>query len=421
MNNEKYNIIIIGSGPAGLGAAFHLARNSKLKILIIDKRIISSGGLRNDCKQNYTFPVGFPEDIWNEEEASALLKEVERELKPDFMEFNNIKVYRRRAEKLGAKLLKIRQAHVGTDNAAELIHTLTGELKELGVVFSFKEEALHLEGHTLITDKRTLQFDSIITAPGRAGFSFLQKWMDELGIEYIDNIVDIGIRLETKEENYPIVRDYYDPKFIFPNKTRTFCTNSGAAYVVKEKYDGYYSVNGHSFSKKRKSNGLVNFAVLRTIRLTDPIRSGQEYASILGKSAMQVGGGNPIMQRTGDFRMDRRSKFSDFNEDLYNFKPTLNVTPGDIALTCPAKILREIWKSLKKLDTIVPGILHPSTIIYYPEIKMYANRPVFIDNHFAVKENIYFIGDGAGTSRGITASWASGIRAAEGILKNCSP
>jgi len=33
-----------------------------------------------------------------------------------------------------------------------------------------------------------------------------------------------------------------------------------------------------------------------------------------------------------------------------------------------------------------------------------------------VREGYYIIGDGAGTSRGITAAWASGIRAADGIL-----
>ncbi len=417
MTKDRYDAVIIGSGPAGLGAAFYLARNSRLKILIIEKRTISSGGLRNDCKQNYTYPVGFPEELWNEDEAVRLLGIVERELKPDFMDSHNIEVYRKRAEKLGVKLLDIKQAHVGTDNAVKLIKKLTAELEKLGVSFSFREEALSLDGNRLITNKRSIEFENIIVAPGRAGFAFLQRWMDELGVDYVDNVVDIGIRLEMREENYPIVRDYYDPKFIFPNKTRTFCTNSGAAYVVKEKYDGYYSVNGHSFSANRKRNGLVNFAVLRTIRLTDPIRSGQEYAAILGKAAMQVGGGNPIMQRIGDFRMGKRSKLSNFNEDLYDFEPTLYVTPGDIALTCPAKILREIWSSLKKLDTIIPGVLHPSTIVYYPEIKMYANRPIFIDKFFAVREGVYFIGDGAGTSRGITAAWASGIRAAEGILK----
>jgi uncharacterized FAD-dependent dehydrogenase len=60
--------------------------------------------------------------------------------------------------------------------------------------------------------------------------------------------------------------------------------------------------------------------------------------------------------------------------------------------------------------------MHPGTIMYYPEIKLYANKPRFIDEYFKAAENIYLVGDGAGTSRGITGAWASGIRAAEGIV-----
>jgi len=119
----------------------------------------------------------------------------------------------------------------------------------------------------------------------------------------------------------------------------------------------------------------------------------------------------------GDFRLGKRSKADTFNADLFDFQPTLRSScPGDISLAIPSKILRNIWKSMKLLDTIVPGILHPSTIMYYPEIKLYANKPNFMDSHFQVVKDVYFAGDGAGTSRGITAAWASGVRAAEGIL-----
>ena len=72
---------------------------------------------------------------------------------------------------------------------------------------------------------------------------------------------------------------------------------------------------------------------------------------------------------------------------------------------------------MKALDTIIPGVLHPSTVMYYPEIKLYGNKPRFLDGHFQARPGIYLVGDGAGTSRGITAAWASGIRVAEGILE----
>jgi uncharacterized FAD-dependent dehydrogenase len=191
--------------------------------------------------------------------------------------------------------------------------------------------------------------------------------------------------------------------------------------VVQEKYttpsgQNYYSVNGHAYSGDRPSNGLVNFAVLRSAGFTEPIASGQDYAEYLAALAMLTGGGHPIMQRVGDFRLGKRTTADSLNTDLNDFKPTLaSATPGDITLAMPSKFLNSIWKALKLLDTIIPGILHPSTIMYYPEIKLYANKPVFKDDHFMAAQDIYLIGDGAGTSRGITGAWASGLRAADGI------
>lgn len=419
--NSHYDVIIVGSGPAGLGAAFKLAENSNLSVLLVEKKTISSGGLRNDCKQNYTFPVGFPYEHWNKEEAHVLLDEVKKHLNPKLEERLNIDKYVKRAEKIGVEILSIDQAHVGTDKSSKLIADLIAKLEALHVSVALKTEVKKLSStqkELTLSDGEIISFNHLILAPGRADYDWLQEQMDTLGVSYSDNIVDIGVRIETKEENYPIVRDYYDPKILFPNKVRTFCTNSGCAHIVREKYKGYYSVNGHSLSRDNERNNLVNFAMLKTIRLTEPVVSGQQFGKILGEMVMQLSGGSVIMQRVGDFRMGSRSKEESFNSDLYDFEPTLkSAVAGDLSLSMPAKILRDIWKSLKMLDTIIPGVLHPSTIIYYPEIKTYSNKPYFINEYFMVKEGYYIIGDGAGTSRGITAAWASGIRAVQGILK----
>lgn len=417
-----YDLVIIGSGPAGLGAAFKMAQNSSKSILLIEKKKISSGGLRNDCKQNYTFPVGFPLDQWEKQQAEELLDEVKEILKPNMEERLNIDKYVKRADKLGVDILSIDQSHVGTDKSSKLIKDLIQQLKDLGVQVSLETEVESLSNekkHLSLVSGEIISFENIIIGVGRADYEWLQVQMDKLDIKYSDNMVDVGIRVEMKEENYPIVRDYYDPKILFPNKVRTFCTNSRSAHIVREKYKGYYSVNGHAYSKESKKNGLVNFAMLKTIGLTQPVVSGQEFGKILGQMVMQLSGGSVIMQRVGDFRLGQRSKKETFNDDLYDFKPTLsNAVAADLSLSMPAKILRDIWDALKKLDSIVPGVLHPSTILYYPEIKTYSNKPEFINDNFMVKDGYYIIGDGAGTSRGITAAWASGIRAVNGILKN---
>ena len=423
---ERFDIVIVGSGPAGLGAAFELrSRRPGASLLLIEKNQYSSGGLRNDCKMNFTWPIGFPPHCWTEEKALSYLARVEAFLAPSILEKRNIGVYARRAEKLGARLLEVRQAHLGTDGGLELIKRLVAELGRLGTAISLGERALSVdpEARVLVTDKREIAYRALLVAPGRGGFDFLRELMAGAGIEYRDNVVDVGVRVETAEAHYPVVRDYYDPKFLFAKKTRTFCTNSGAAQVVQEKYEdpdggAWYSVNGHAFSGAAKPpNGLVNFAMLKTVTLTEPLASGSDYARMLGRQAALLGGGRPVMQRIGDFRLGKRSTRESFCGDLYDFEPTLaSATPGDVGLCAPAKILRAIWSAMKTLDTIVPGLLHPSTIMYYPEIKLYANRPSFQDERFRARPGLYLAGDGAGTSRGITAAWASGLRAAEGML-----
>jgi uncharacterized FAD-dependent dehydrogenase len=342
------------------------------------------------------------------------------------MERKNVGAYTLRAEKIGVELLDIKQAHLGTDGGLRLIARLIEDLRKRGVDIALEEALTDLDPAMSMatTSERELQYGSILIAPGRGGFDFLRKIMSRVNIPYSDNSIDVGIRVETQEKRYPIVQDYYDPKFLFPERVRTFCTNSRSAHVVKERYttsrgDEYFSVNGHAWSSDRDPNGLVNFAVLRSVELTEPLASGQDFAEMLGLQAMLVGGGKPLMQRVGDFRMGKRSKRAGFNDDLFDFQPTLqDCTPGDISMVIPAKFLRSIWKAMKQLDTIVPGVLHPSTIMYYPEIKLYANKPEFMDvRYFMALPGVFLAGDGAGTSRGITAAWASGLRVADGMLQ----
>ena len=424
---EKYDVIIVGTGPAGMGAAFSLLEMKKdISILMIDKAPVSTGGMRNDCKMNFTYPIGFPFEYWDEATANRYLEKVKAFLKPDILPKSNIGIYQMRAEKLGCSLLEIQQTHLGTDGGLRLIQKLMTELQDRGVTISLREEMLSInnEQKFITTDMREIGYKTILIAPGRHGFHFLQDVMHQLDVRYMDNILDVGIRVETRIEHYPIVKDYYDPKFYFPEKVRTFCTNSGNAHVVKEKYvtergDIWYSVNGHAYAADAaKNNGLVNFAILKTVRFTQPLASGQEFAEHLGVMAALMGGGKPLMQRVGDFRLGKRSKVATFNNDLYDFEPSLkDCCPSDISLAMPSKILRYIWSGMKKLDTIIPGILHPSTIMYYPEIKLYANKPEYKDDRFQVVPSVFFAGDGAGTSRGITGAWASGIRASEGMAE----
>jgi len=121
----------------------------------------------------------------------------------------------------------------------------------------------------------------------------------------------------------------------------------------------------------------------------------------------------------GDFREGRRSSPATFESRIRHFdfcRSTCKAVPGDITLGMPARIIDNLWESLKKLDKIVPGILHPSTLMYAPEIK-------FFDTHFPTGSDLetsvpglFVAGDGTGKSRGIVGAAISGIIAARGIV-----
>ena len=336
--NTGYDLVVIGSGPTGLGAAFHyLANRPKGRVLMLDRNKFSSGGLRNDCKMNFTYPVGFTSEYWTREIAEYYLNLVMLKLQPAIMEKSNVSVYTQRAARLGVELLDIRQTHLGTDGGVRLIKQLVAELEGLGAEIGLEEAMISLDAdkRVVLTDRREVHYEHLLVAPGRGGFRFLQDLMRTIGVHFIDNVVDIGVRVETRREHYPIVDDYYDPKFHFPAKVRTFCTNSGSAYVVKEKYDSpqgrhFFSVNGHSYSDTTRHSGLVNFAMLKTVGLTEPLASGQEFAEMLGMQAMLLGGGQPIMQRVGDFRLAKRSMSDSFTGDLCDLE-VLKATGYDCA------------------------------------------------------------------------------------------
>ena len=233
----------------------------------------------------------------------------------------------------------------------------------------------------------------------------------------------MGIRVELNREFYDSITDVvYDPKFIFHtnrhnDRVRTFCTNPGGRVRI-ENYDNFKLVNGDALFERKTEN--TNFALLNTVFLTQPFSDTTEFGRMIARQFFLLGGGRPIVQRIGDFREGKRSSQSTFDSKTRHFdrcRATYKAVPGDITLGLPARIVDNLWESLKTLDKIVPGILHPSTLLYAPEIK-------FFDTHFPTDrhletniEGLFVAGDGTGKSRGIVGAAVSGIIAAQGIAK----
>jgi uncharacterized FAD-dependent dehydrogenase len=94
----------------------------------------------------------------------------------------------------------------------------------------------------------------------------------------------------------------------------------------------------------------------------------------------------------------------------------MNVTPGDISMALPHRIVTDILEALDKLDYVIPGVSSPATLVYAPEIKFSANRIITNKTFETSCENVFVAGDGAGLSNGLVTASATGVLAARGIL-----
>src|SRR5574344_1892278 len=104
-NLKMYDLCVIGSGPTMFGCVFKLlAEKPDSKILVIEKNAISSGGLRNDCKMNFNYRVGFPTEFWNKDNAEKYLAEVRQFLVPKIEEKKNLEHYECRSEEHTSEL-----------------------------------------------------------------------------------------------------------------------------------------------------------------------------------------------------------------------------------------------------------------------------------------------------------------------------
>lgn len=177
--------------------------------------------------------------------------------------------------------------------------------------------------------------------------------------------------------------------------------------------DPVVTVNGHSYAGRRTNN--TNFALLVSTTFTEPFREPIAYGKYLARLANILSGG-VLVQRLGDLLQGQRSTPARIERGLV--QPTLrSAVPGDLSFVLPYRHLTGIIEMLKAMDKLAPGVASHHTLLYGVEVKFYSGRLQLSPCLETEVTNMFAVGDGAGVSRGLVQSSASGIVAAREILR----
>lgn len=456
----KYDVVIIGAGPAGIFTALEMVRGkSNKKILMIEKGSpiesrkcpkeitkkcinckpcnittgFSGAGAFSDGKLSLSYEVGgdLP-DLIGAEYASDMIEYTDN----IYLEFGadthieginqgeKVKEIRKRAIQAGLKLVDCPIRHLGTEKAQEIYHSIQTYLMNHGVEIKFSYECVDVllennlcEGVKIQKtngkgDEEVIYASHTVIATGRRGADWLEKMCAKYEIAHKPGTVDIGVRVEVRNEIMEDVNNVlYESKLIgypnpFKNKVRTFCQNPGG-FVSQENYDNDLAVvNGHSY-KERKSNN-TNLAILCSHNFTEPFNQPIEYAQKIGELTNMLGSGHILVQRLGDILDGKRTWQKELSRS--NLVPTLvDAVPGDITAAMPYRAMTNIINFIQAVDHVVPGFAGTETLLYSPELKFYSNKVKMTKELETNVEGLYCLGDSSGWTRGLMMASVMGV------------
>ncbi len=462
---KKYDICIVGAGPAGIFTAIELLRmGCKKKMIIIekgqsvDKRVcpkafgsacknckpchittgFSGAGAFSDGKLSLSYEVGgelpqligadfaqelidYTDKIYLEFGADTFIEGLGNEVK--------VKEIRKKAIQAGLKLVDCPIRHMGTEKAHDIYLAIENYLLDNGVDIMFATEChnIILEDNVCkgirLKDKMGNDLDPIyadktIIATGRRGADWLEKMCSMHNIAHAPGVVDIGVRVEVRNEIMEEINSVlYESKLIgypapFKNKVRIFCQNPGG-FVSQENYDNDLAVvNGHSYKEKKSSN--TNLAILCSHSFTEPFKQPIEYAQKVGELTNMLGAGKIMVQRYGDILEGKRTWTKELS--MSNVVPTLkDAIAGDITAAMPYRAMTNIINFIKAVDCVVPGFAGFETLLYSPELKFYSNKIKMDTNLNTSIEGLHCLGDSSGWTRGLMMASVMGVLMARNI------
>ena len=434
---NKGQTVIAGFGPAGIFAAYELAK-SGYKPIVIERgldvenrkktveKFWNTGELDTEC--NVSFGEGGA-GTFSDGKLNTMVKDrfgYNRKVLETFVRFGAPK-----------EILYLQKPHIGTDKLADVVKNMRLEIERLGgeVRFGVRLDSINTEKENEtqkivsvnVTDressqKQEIKCEKLILAIGHsARDTFIS--LHKSDVEMQQKSFAIGVRVEHLQEM--IGRNQYGDMYkILPtadykltHQTKdgrgvySFCMCPGGYVVNASSQKGMLAVNGMSNYLRDSKN--ANSAMVVTVGPedyeSDDVLAGMRFQQKWEKKAYEAAGGKIPVQLFGDFKKDRVS--SEFGE-------VIPETKGEYAFANVRKIIPEsvassIEEGITAFEKKIKGYSRDDTLLLGIESR--TSSPVKILRDESMQSNIrgiYPCGEGAGYAGGITSAAMDGIKIA---------
>jgi uncharacterized FAD-dependent dehydrogenase len=423
------SVAIVGSGPAGLGAALGLARKGyKVTVFEMGRAVIPRfRDIRLFIKQNKfdaksnilfglggagTFSDGKLTARTRNEHTAAFLRELVASGADPSIEY-------------------LHHPHIGTDRLQFIVDKFRVHCEEAGCEFRFEAEVSDLvveEGacRGVVVNGEALPFDAVVLAPGLSAHA-LYKALEARGVAMERKAFAVGVRVEHPQDliNKRQLGDQVDAGAVGAaeyfltwqnaagDAAYSFCMCPGGVVVPCADAEGALFTNGMSYSNR--ATPFANSAVVATVNvdaLPGGVLAGVDYQRKLERDAYALGGGEyrfPV--QTIAAYVEKRLDSGEFPKTSFQ-KPMRWANFWELF---DSQVANSLYESFLDFERKIPGFVKTGFIIG-PESR--TSSPVRIPRDPDTLESVnvarlYPIGEGAGYSGGIVSSGADGVRLAD--------